>query len=76
MDKENGILIKQTDYALTGPAKGSAIDTYFSDYEEVDGMYFAFTIIQKLNGAEVFSVSIENFEINPVIEEGYFSLPK
>ncbi len=76
MDKENGILIKQTDYALTGPAKGSAVDTYFSDYEEVDGMYFAFTIVQKMNGTEVFSVSIEKFEINPEIEDGYFSLPK
>lgn len=76
MDKENGIIIKQVDYSLTGPTKGATIETFFSDYEEVEGMYFPFTMVQKMNDTEVFSVAIEKMEINPEIPEGYFSMPK
>lgn len=76
MDKENGILIKQTDLGLTGPQKGMAVDTYFSDYEEVDDMYFAFTIEQKMDGNTVFSVRIDELILNPEIPEDYFTLPK
>ena len=35
MNLENGVIIKQVDYSLTGPTKGSTIETFFSDYEEV-----------------------------------------
>ncbi len=76
IDKDNGVIIKQVDYGLVGPMKGQTIETYLSDYEEVDGVYFAFTIVQKMNGAEVFSVNIKEIEINPDLEEGYFSMPE
>ena len=76
MDKENGIPIKQTDQSLTGAQKGMSIDTYFSDYQEVDGMYFPFTIEQKINGTTAFSVTITEMELNPELPEGYFSMPK
>lgn len=76
MDKENGIIIKQVDYSLTGPTKGSTIETFFSDYEEVDGIYFPFTMVQKMNDAEVFSVAIEKMELNPELPDGYFTMPE
>lgn len=76
MDKENGILIKQTDMGLVGAQKGMTIDTYYSDYEEVEGIYFAFTIEQKINGSTAFSVNIKELEINPELPEGYFKMPE
>jgi hypothetical protein len=76
MDKENGILIKQTDLGLNGPQKGMTIETYYSDYEEVDGMYFAFTIEQKIDGNTSFGVSISELILNPELPEDYFTMPK
>lgn len=76
MDKENGIVIKQVDYALTGPAKGATIETFFSDYEEVEGIYFPFTMVQMMNDTEVFSVAIQEMIINPELPEGYFKMPE
>lgn len=76
LDKENGVIIKQVDFGLAGPTKGQKIETYMSDYEEVDGMYFAHTIVQKMNGAEVFSVSINKIELNTDIPDDYFKIPE
>ena len=75
MDKDNGIVIKQTDFALVGPMKGAQVNTFFSDYQEVDGIYFAFSVIQKMNDMEVFNISINSVDINPELPEDFFSMP-
>ncbi len=75
-DKESFVPIMQRDYALTGPQKGVATETYLSDYDEVDGVYFAFTISQRVNGMDVFNISIDNIELNVEVPEDTFMMPE
>ena len=76
MDKETNVTIMQRDFAKVGEMKGMATETFFSDYDEVEGVYFPFTIMQKVNNQPVFSVSIENAEANIEIEDAKFAFPE
>lgn len=74
-DKESMVPIMQQEYAKTGPMKGQATETYFSDYQEVDGLYFPFSISQKFQGQSVFSLTVEKIELNTPIENALFAFP-
>lgn len=76
IDKETNVIIMQRDFAKVGEMKGQASETYFSDYDEVEGIYFPFTIAQKLNGQAVFSVKVETAEANVEIEDTKFAFPE
>jgi outer membrane lipoprotein-sorting protein len=75
-DKDSGALIMSKSTMKKGQAKGMTIETYMSDYQEVDGVYFPFTMSQKVNGQEMFGLVMEKIEINPAIEDTQFSFPK
>ena len=75
-DKESFVPIMQRDYALIGPQKGVATETYMSDYDEVNGLYFAFTISQRVNGMDVFNLSIDQIELNVEVPEDAFDMPE
>ncbi len=76
MDKENGVIIMQRDISLTGPQKGMTTETFYSDYDEVEGMFFPMTITAKSNGMEVFSAKITSMELNAEIDDAKFAMPK
>lgn len=75
-DKETNVTIMQRDFAKVGEMKGQATETFFSDYDEVEGVYFPFTIAQKMNGQAVFSVSVEKAEANVEIDDTKFAFPE
>jgi hypothetical protein len=75
-DKENFVPIMQRDYALTGPQKGMATETYLSDYDEVEGMFFAHTLTQRINGQDVSNISITEIELNVEVPAGTFDMPE
>lgn len=76
IDKETNVIIMQRDFAKVGEMKGQATETFFSDYDEVEGVYFPFTIAQKLNGQQVFSLSVEEAKANIEIEDTKFAFPE
>ena len=75
-DKESLVPIMQEDYALIGEMKGKSTETYFSDYDEVDGLIFPFTMVQKIEGQVMMEGTMESITINPEIETDAFAFPE
>ena len=74
-DKEAFVPIMQEEYAKSGPMKGQASQTFFSDYQEVEGLYFPFNIAQKFQGQTVFDLSIKKVELNVEVKDDLFNYP-
>ena len=74
-DQETGIQLKQTDFGKVGPQKGIEIDTYYSDYEEIEGVYYPFSITQKVNDQVAFAFVVEKIEINADLDKTMFDMP-
>ncbi len=75
-DKDNGVLIMSRNQAKKGQAKGMVIESFMSDYQEVNGVYFPFSVSQKVGGNEMFSLTMEKVELNVAIDDKEFAFPK
>ncbi len=75
-DKETNVPIMSESFAKTGPQKGQAIQTYLSDYQEVDGIYFPFSIGQKFNDQPVWDMTVNKMELNVEIDDELFAFPE
>ncbi len=71
MDKENFIPIATEAEVMSGPMKGQMAASLFSDYQEVDGLYFPFSISQ----GGMFELTIDTIELNPKIDDSEFAFP-
>jgi hypothetical protein len=75
-DTENYVPIMTRSLMESGPMKGQSIETFMSDYQEVDGLMVAFTTEQKMGGNPVFSMTAEDVIFNDVdIEANNFAFP-
>lgn len=74
-DAENFVPILQKSYIRTGPSKGTEMQTYMSDYQEVEGLMMPFFLEQKMNGQSVGKITIEKVTLNKV-EDGIFVFPQ
>jgi hypothetical protein len=72
-DTENFIPIVAEEEIKEGQFKGTKIQQVFSDYQEVDGMYFPFSTMTKFNGVTGAEVNMKNIEINPEINDDMFT---
>ena len=59
-----------------GPAKGNITQIAFSDYDEVDGMYFPFTISQGIKGQPLQPMNVTSIELNTEIDDSIFEFPE
>ena len=59
----------------SGPAAGTIQRVTFSDYQEVDGIYFAFSIGQGVKDGPSNPINIDSIELNPEIEDSMFAFP-
>ena len=75
-DTENFVPIASETVVKTGPAKGATAQTLISDYQEVDGLYLPFTIIEKFNGQVGLEMLYKTVEFNPELDESIFVMPK
>jgi len=71
-DVDNFIPIVAEEEIKKGQFKGTKIQQVFSDYQEVDGVYFPFSIVQKFKGVTGSEMKISKIEINPEIDENIF----
>lgn len=69
-DTENFVPIARDDEAMQGPMKGQVFTSTMSDYEEVDGLYFPFSMSQ---GGQ--PITIDSIELNPQIDAAAFKMP-
>jgi len=55
-----------------GPQKGAIGRVTFSDYQEVSGLYFPFSISQGLKDGPSQPLNVKKIEVNPVIDDSVF----
>jgi len=73
-DTENYVPIVVQTEVKSGPGKGMISEIKFSDYQEVDGMYFAFSMTQGVKGQPGGQpITISKIELNPTIDDSVFA---
>lgn len=75
-DTENYVPIVMEAEIKSGQMKGSISQTVFSNYTEVEGVYFPFSINSRLKDGEGQPVTIEKVEVNVAIDEAMFKFPE
>jgi len=74
-DVENFVPIAVQSEIKSGPGKGMTSQVTMSDYQEVDGLYFPFSISQGVKGQPGSPVTISSIELNPAISADAFNFP-
>jgi hypothetical protein len=75
-DAENFVPLVSESEIKSGPAKGMISQTKTSDYQDVNGLMFPFTITQGAKGQPGgANVVIEKIELNPKVEASLFAYP-
>ncbi len=75
-DAENFVpLVVHTEVRM-GPGKGMISEAKMSDYQEVEGLYFPFSLSQGVKGGQGQGITIDTIEINPTIDESVFKFPE
>jgi len=76
-DSENFVPIAMSMEVKSGPAKGVVQKISFSDYQEVDGLYFAHSMTIGSEGQpNTIPMTIEKIELNPTVEAASFAFPE
>jgi len=75
-DTENFVPIVQENEIRSGPSKGAIGQAILSDYQEVNGFYFPFTMTQGIKDGPSSPLTIEAIEINPEVDEKVFKFPE
>ena len=76
-DMDNYVLLAVWSEMLEGPGKGAVIQQSFSDYQEVEGVYYPFSLTfgaKGQPGGQTFVV--QNMEINPELDDSDFKFPE
>jgi len=75
-DKENFVPIAVHNEIKSGPAKGQMSEIKMSDYQEVEGIYFPFSMTQGLKGQAGQAITIKKIELNPTVDAKEFAFPE
>lgn len=75
-DTENFVPIGVQSEVKSGQGKGMTSNTTFSDYQEVDGLYFPFSMTQGIKGQPGQPITITKIELNPTVADSEFLFPK
>lgn len=75
-DKDAYVPIGIESEVKIGPNKGMISRITMSDYQEVDGYYFPFSLTQGAKGGQSFPITIDSIEVNPEVSEDEFAFPE
>ncbi len=75
-DTDSGAIIMAEQEITQGPNKGVIGQTMLSDYDEVNGLYFPFSITQGVKDGQSQPLLIESIETNVEIDESLFAFPE
>ena len=71
-DNEAFILLAQESTINQGPGAGKINQSTMSDYLEVDGLYFPFSLTQGIKGGQSQPLTIDSIETNPDVNDEVF----
>jgi len=74
-DKEKFIPVALESEVKAGPQKGVVQLIKFSDYQEVDGLMFAFSMAIGIKDGPSQAMTFDSIELNPEVEPGIFAMP-
>jgi len=75
-DKENNVPIVYEEEIKSGQGKGMTIQIKFSDYQEVDGIYFPFSMNQSVKGQPGGQlITITDIKLNEPMDKEIFAFP-
>ena len=75
-DAENFVPIVIHSEIRRGPNKGMTSEIKLSDYQEVDGLYFPFSMIQGIKDGIGQPITMEKIELNPTLDASAFKFPE
>ncbi len=75
-DAENFVPIVIHSEVKSGPTKGLMSETKLSDYQEVDGLYFPFSMTSGMKDGVGQSITIDKIELNPTVDSSSFKFPE
>lgn len=75
-EKENFVPIAMESEVHMGPMKGQTQLVTLSDYQEVEGLYFPFSMSQGIKGGASQPISMESIELNPSLDDTAFAFPE
>ena len=75
-ESESFVPIGQESEIKEGPAKGQVSQIKMSDYTEVAGLYFPYSMVQGIKGGQSQPLIIEKIEVNPVVTDADFAFPQ
>ena len=76
IDIESGVTVMQESEIKEGPGRGQISQIKLSDYQEVDGLMFPYTISQGVKGQGSQPVVITTIKLNPTIDDSEFKYPE
>ena len=74
-DKDNYVPIAIHSEVKQGPAKGKMGETTMSDYQEVEGIYFPFSMSQGIKDENNQPGTVVSIELNPKVTDSMFTFP-
>lgn len=75
-DTENFVPIAIQSEIKSGPGKGMMSEITMSDYQEVDGLFFPFSMTQGVKGQPGAPLTITKIELNPTVDAALFVFPE
>jgi outer membrane lipoprotein-sorting protein len=75
-DVDNFVPIAVQTEIKSGQGKGMTSEITFSDYQEVGGLYFPFSMTQGVKGQPGAPITMTSVELNPVVDDKAFEFPK
>lgn len=75
-DTENFVPIVVQNEIKSGPYKGQMGEAKMSDFQEVEGVFFPFSLSQGLKGQPGQAITLDKIELNPVIDDVLFKFPE
>lgn len=74
-DAENFIPIMTESEITSGEMKGQISQTVMSDYQEVNGLYFPYSITSRIKDGQGQTLVITGIELNPAVDDAMFKFP-
>lgn len=74
-DTEAFVPLAEDTEVKAGPQAGAVIRTSYSDYDEVDGLYFPFSIATGPKDGPQQALTVSTIELNPTVDESVFAYP-
>ena len=74
-DSEAFVPIAQDSEIKEGPQAGQLGRATQSDFDEVEGLYFPFSLGQGIVGGQMQPIMVESIEVNPEVDESVFAYP-